>query len=109
MAIIAGAIPWKAILKALPVVVLTAREMWTQWSSRPKKALVDPNADVRTQLASVAERLTALENAETDQARLVSLMAEQLQGIARRTAVAYWLGLGGLLLACVALLLAVFR
>ena len=109
MMAIAGAIPWKAILKALPMVVLTAREMWTQWSSRPKKAPVDPNADVKTQLASVAERLTALEGAETEQARLVSQMAEQLQGIARRTAVAYWLGLSGLLLSCVALLLAAFR
>ena len=104
-----AAIPWKLILKALPTVVVTARELLNNWSSRPKKGLVDPNADVRTQLASVAERLTALESAETDQAKLVSQMAEQLQGIARRASVAYWLGLSGLLLSCVALLLAVFR
>jgi hypothetical protein len=106
---VAAAISWKMILKALPTVVVTARELWNYWSTRPKTIAVDPNADVRTQLASVGERLAALESAETDQVKLVSQIAEQLQGIARRAAVAYWLGLGGLLLSCVALLLAAFR
>ena len=106
---VAAAIPWAVILKALPTIVVTARELWNHWSSRPKAAPVDPNADVKTQLASVAERLVALESAETDQTKLISEIAEQLQGIARRTSVAYWLGLSGLLLSCVALLLAVFR
>lgn len=106
---VAAAIPWKMILNALPTIVVTARELWNHWSSRPKTAPVDPSADVRTQLASLGERLAALESAETDQAKLVSQMAEQLQGIARRAAVGYWLGLSGLLLSCVALLLAAFR
>ena len=106
---VAAAIPWKVILKALPMVVVTAKELWNYWSSRPKTAPVDPHADVTTQLASVGERLAALESAEAAQAKLVSQMAEQLQGIARRAAIAYWLGLSGLLLSCVALLLAVFR
>ena len=106
---VAAAIPWKMILQALPTLVVTAKELWNHWSSRPRVAPVDPNADVRTQLASVAERLAALESAETDQTRLVSEMAEQLQGIARRAAVAYWLGLSGLLLACAALLLTALR
>ena len=106
---IAAAIPWTMILRALPTVVVTARELWNRWSSRPRTAPIDPKADVRTQLASVAERLVALESAETDQTRLISQMAEQLQGIARRTSVAYWMGLGGLLLSCAALLIAVFR
>lgn len=106
---VAAVIPWAVILKALPTVVVTARELWKHWSSRPKTAPVDPKADVKTQLASVAQRLEALESAETDQTKLISEMAEQLQGIARRVALAYWLGLGGLLLSCVALLLAVFR
>ena len=106
---VAAAIPWAVILKALPTVVITAKGLWNHWSSRPKTAPVDPNADVKTQLASVAERLVALEGAETDQSRLISQMAEQLQAIARRASVAYWLGLSGLLLSCVALLLAAFR
>lgn len=106
---VAAAIPWKVILKALPAVVVTAKALWNHWSSRPKTALVGPDADVRTQLASAAERLAALESAETDQARLVSQIAEQLQGIARRASAAYWLGLSGLLLSCAALLLAAFR
>lgn len=107
MAVVA-AIPWKVILRALPTVVVTARELWNHWSSRPK-APVDPSADVKTQLESAAERLAALEYAETEQTKLVSQMAEQLQGIARRAAVAYWLGLAGLLLSCAAVLLAVLR
>ena len=99
---VAAAIPWKVILQALPPLVVSAKDLWNHWSSRPKTPPVDPNADVRTQLASVAQRLAALESAETDQAKLVSQMAEQLQGIARRVSVAYWLGLSGLLLSCVA-------
>src|SRR6266851_2071283 len=106
---VAAAIPWKVILQALPTLVVTAKELWNHWSSRPKTAPVDPDGDVRTQLASVAERLAALEGAETDQTKLVSQMAEQLQGIARRASIAYRLGLGGLLLSCVALLLAALR
>ena len=106
---VAAVIPWAAILKALPTVVVTAKELWNHWSSRPKTAPVDPNADVKTQLASVVERLAALESGETDQAKLVSQIAEQLQGIAGRVSVAYWLGLSALLLSCVALLLAAFR
>ncbi len=106
---VAAVIPWTVILKALPTIVVTAKELWNHWSSRPKTAPVGPNADVRTQLASVAERLAALESAETDQAKLISQIAEQLQGIARRASVAYWLGLSGLLLSCAALLLAAFR
>jgi hypothetical protein len=106
---VAAAIPWKVILRALPMVAVTAKELWNYWSSRPRTALVDPNADLTTQLASVGERLAALESAETEQAKLVSQMAEQLQGIARCAAVGYWLGFSGLLLSCVALLLAAFR
>ena len=106
---VAAAIPWKVILKALPVVVVTAKELWNYWSSRPRTAPVDPNGDVATQLVSVGERLAALESAEAAQAKLVSQMAEQLQGIARRAAIGYWLGLSSLLLSCGALLLAAFR
>src|ERR1700716_1435042 len=102
---VAAVIPWKVILQALPTLVVTAKELWNHWQSRPRTAPVDPDADVRTQLASVAQRLEALESAETDQTKLLSQMAEQLQGIARRASIAYWLGLIGLLLACVALLL----
>jgi hypothetical protein len=108
MAVVA-AIPWKVIIQALPTLVVTAKDLWNHWSSRPKSMPVDPNGDVRTQLASVAERLAALESAESDQAKIVSQIAEQLQGIARRVSIAYWLGLGGLLLSCAALLLAALR
>ena len=106
---VAAVIPWKEILRHLPAVVVAARELWNHWSSRPRRGPVDPNADVRTQLAAVAERLAALEAAETDQAKVVSQIAEQLEGIARRASIAYWLGLSGLLLGGAALLLAVFR
>jgi hypothetical protein len=106
---IAAAIPWKMILQALPTIVVTAKQLWKHWSSRPQTAPIDPRADVKTQLASLADRLAALESAETEQAKLMSQIAEQLQGIARRAAVAYWLGLSGLMLSCIALLLAALR
>jgi hypothetical protein len=105
---VAAVIPWKEILRHLPTVVVAAKELWSHWASRPKRG-VDPNADVKTQLASATERLAALEAAETDQAKVVSQIAEQLQAIARRASIAYWLGLSGLLLGCVALLVAALR
>jgi hypothetical protein len=105
---VAAVIPWKEILRHLPTVVVAAKELWNHWSSKPQRG-VDPNADVRTQLAAAAERLAALEAAETDQAKVVSQIAEQLQAIARRAALAYWLGAGGLLLGAAALLLAALR
>jgi hypothetical protein len=101
-------VPWSTILQALPTVVVTAKDLWQHWSSR-KSAPVDPHADARTQLASVAEKLAALESAETEQAKIVSQIAEQLQGIARRVSITYWLAISGLALSCAALLLAVFR
>ena len=104
-----AAIPWKVVVNALPAIVDTARKLFEAWLSRPKVPPVDPNADVRTQLASMMEKFAALELAELDQAKLVSQMAEQLQGIAHRASAAYWLGVGGLLLALAALLLAVLR
>jgi hypothetical protein len=107
MAVVA-AIPWKVILQALPTVVVTAKDLWQHWSSR-KSAPVDPHADVRTQMASVAEKLAALESAETEQAKIVSQIAEQLQGIARRVSITYWLAISGLALSCAALLLAALR
>src|SRR5262245_26012271 len=106
---LAAAIPWKIILEALPTVVVTARQLWQHWSSRPKPDPLHPHADVKTQLASVTERLTALESAQTDQAKLVSQIAEQLQGIARRAAITYWLALSALMLSCAVLLLTVLR
>jgi hypothetical protein len=101
-------VPWSTILQALPTVVVTAKDLWQHWSSR-KSPPVDPHADARTQLASVAEKLAALESAETEQAKIVSQIAEQLQGIARRVSITYWLAISGLALSCAALLLAVFR
>ena len=105
---VAAAIPWRVILQALPAVVVTAKDLWNHWSSR-KSPQLDPHADARTQLAAMAERLAALESAETEQARIVSQIAEQLQGIARRVSITYWLALSGLALACAALLLAALR
>ena len=44
---VAAAIPWKVILKALPMVVVTAKELWNYWSSMPKTAPVVPNVALR--------------------------------------------------------------
>jgi len=92
----------------LPTVVVTARDLWQDWSTRPKPAL-DPNADSKTQVASIAERLSRLESVETEQAKLVSQMAEQLQAIAKRVTVCYWLGLSGVALGVAAVVLAILR
>src|ERR1700716_2079243 len=105
----AAAIPWKLLIQALPHVVGGARKVWDHWSSRPKPISVDPKSDVKTQLEAITERLAALESAETEQARIISQMGEQLEGIARRVSIAYWLGFAGLTVACIALVVAAFR
>ncbi len=106
---IAAAIPWREILRLLPLVVATAEKIWKQVASKPKEPPVDPNADAKSQVATLAERLIQIEATQTEQAKLMSLVAEQLQGIARRAAMGYWLGLSGLVLSCLALVILLLR
>lgn len=106
---VAAALPWKDIIRAIPLVVTAAKSLWTFWASRPKPQPIDPSADARPQLAQLGERVSVLENAEAEQTKLMTQMAEQLQAVARRASVAYWLGVAGIALGSVAIVLSLLR
>lgn len=104
-----AAVPWKEILRALPVVVSTADKLWRALSSKSKKSAVDPDADLKTQIGELASRLQENEVTQTEQAKVVALMVEQMQALAARFARSYWLSLAALALACVGIVVALLR
>lgn len=108
MPIVPAAIPWKELIRALPILVSTADKLW-KLASRPKEPPINPRADLNIQVASIGERLVATENTQIEQAEVLRSVAAQLQTVARRTAIAYWLGVAGLALACLSLAISLFR
>jgi hypothetical protein len=105
----AAALPWKDILGAIPVVVSAAKTLWNFWATRPKPQPIEPGKDVRSQLVQLAERVSVLESTEAEQTKLMTQMAEQLQAVARRASIAYWLGAAGLALGLTGIFLALVR
>jgi hypothetical protein len=101
----AAAVPWKEIYKALPVVVTAAERIWEKLASKPTEPAVDSSADLRAQVGALRTLLQEQQAAQAEQAKVVAQLAEQLQAIARRSARAYWLGVAGLGLGCLALVI----
>lgn len=98
---IATALPWTEILKTASLAVSLARDLLKHQSAKPRE-IVDPNSDVKSQLLVLTKKLEAIEAASTEQAKVVSMLAEQVQSLARRAAIGYWIGIAGLALAAVA-------
>lgn len=105
----AAAIPWKDILKALPVVATTAERVWRQIASKPRETPMDPAADLRTQVAALGKSVQELQSGLTDQAKVVAQLAEQLEAVARRAARGYWFAVAALALSIAAVLIATLR
>jgi hypothetical protein len=95
------AVPWKEIVKT----VGWARELWKSEAARPRE-VVDPNADAEAQLLALSRRIDELQKTNAEHAKLVKVLAEELQSVARRATTAYRIGIAGMLLAVGALLLA---
>jgi hypothetical protein len=109
-------IPWDKVIIHGPKVIDVATSFLDKWKSRPKPELMDPNADVKTQLLAVTQRLQALEDAETAQAEVVKNIAEQMQGLltglselSRKTNLAIWLASGALVVSAAALIVSLLR
>ena len=105
---VAAAILWKQIFQALPVIVEGAKSL-LKMTSKPKESPLDPTKDLRAQLETVAGRLTSVETAQAEQAKVVADIAVQLQSIAIRSARGYWMAIAGLAIAVSALALSVFK
>lgn len=112
----AAQISWQVVLKYLPVVADGARILWDKWNSKSKTPFVDTKAEPKTQIATIVERLEALEASEVDQANLFKQIAEQLQGmsaglneVSHRSSIGLWLGIGALAMSIIALVLVALR
>lgn len=113
---IAASLPWKDIILALPGVAGTANDLLKKWKSKPEQEPLDENESPSRQIAVIAERLQALENAQAMQARLNQEMAEQLQAlsaglteVSKRVTIALWLAGAGTVLAAAALVTVLVR
>ena len=100
-----AALPWKDIIKGASLAVSLARDVMKHQKSRPKPP-EEAAAESEPELAAVLRRLDALEASGAEQARVLKLLAEEVQVLARRAMVGYWLGVGGLVAAVVAIALA---
>jgi hypothetical protein len=82
LASVAAKIPWRQLILLAPDVAKGARAIWAQWMAKPQPAPIDPAATLNAQVAAISERILALESNEAKQSKLVSEIADQLQGIA---------------------------
>lgn len=106
-------IPWTQLIGLIPDVAKAAKGIWKQWDSKPKPPPIDPTATVTSQIAAISKRVQALEINETSQAKLVSEIADQLQGIATglketaaRQTLIMWLAVAAALMSALALVAA---
>lgn len=103
-----AALPWKEILKGAALAVALARDLLKHQSSKPKEK-VDPTSDAKSQLLALSKRMEATEAAGAEQAKLVKMLADELQALARRSVVGYWVGVAGLVVALTSLVFAALR
>ena len=109
-------IPWKQLIVLIPDVVKAARDIWKRWDSKPKPEPIDPNASITEQISKISSRIQSLENNEASQSKVVSEIADQLQGIAiglketaaRQTQV-IWLSIGASILSICAVIIALVK
>lgn len=109
-------IPWDQVILHGPRVLDAATAIFDKWKTRPKPESIDPDSEVKIQLAAIVRRLQALEEAQTAQAEISKNMAEQIEGMAagleqlsRKAALASWAAGGALLLSVIALIAAFIR
>lgn len=101
-----AALPWKEIIKGATIAVSLARDVMKHQKSRPQPP-EEPGAAGDPQFAGLLQRLDAIESSSTQQAQVVKLLAEEVQVLARRAMVGYWLGVAGLVAGVIAIALAI--
>ncbi len=73
-------IPWDQVLRHGPKVLQTATALFDKWQARRPEP-VDPNAEMRVQVAAIVARLQALEETEATQSEVIRNMARQIEGL----------------------------
>jgi hypothetical protein len=104
----AAALPWKEILKGATIAVSLTRDLMKARAAKPAQVTGEPS-DPRAQLSALAQRVEALEATDAEQARVMKMLAEEMQGLARRAAIGYWIGVGGLVVAVAAIVIVLVR
>jgi hypothetical protein len=110
------AIPLGLLITHAPDVLSAANKLWNTWKTRGVPENVDPDGDIKTQLAAIAGRLKVLEEGGEAQAELVKNMAEQLaalpvalSAVSRRSNVALALSGVALAMSLIAIMLLLAR
>jgi len=103
-----AALPWKEILKGATLAVSLTRDLIKHQSSRPNQ-LAEAGSDPSSELAGLLQRVDALEIAGEAQAKVISLLAQEVQSLARRAMIGYWIGVAGLVVAVAAVAVSFLR
>lgn len=115
-AAVATKIPWKQLIVLVPEVVRAAKEFLKQWDSKPKPEPIDPNASTNSQISAISKRIQALESNETNQLKVISEIADQLQAIstglketANRQTYILWLAIVASTISVCAMIVAILK
>lgn len=98
-----ASLPWKDILKGATLAVSLARDVMKHQSAKPAKDAAAP--DPESPLGLLAQRIEVLEASSQEQAQVVKVLAEEVQSLARRAMIGYWVGFAGVVLAIIAIAL----
>lgn len=113
---VASQIPWMEFASNLPALWRTATGFFDKSSSKAGSPPVDPTADVRVQLNHLATRVHDGAQAQADQAKIVALLADQMQAMASqvqltssRARQALWFGVAGCVISAVSVLIVLLK
>src|SRR3569623_3402970 len=91
-------IPWDQVILHGPRVLDAATAIFDKLKTRPRTESIDPDSEVKIQLAAMVQRLQVLEEAQTAQAEIGKNMAEQIEGLtaaleqmSRKATLASWI------------------
>ncbi len=103
-----AALPWKEILRGATLVAALARDLMKRQSGKPRQG-AEAASDPKSQLVALTQRLEALEGSREEHAKVMKMLAEEVQGLARRAMIGYWIGVGGLVAALASIVVSLLR
>jgi len=101
-------LPWKEILKGATLAVSLARDLMKHQSGKPRQT-AEVASDPKSQIAGLGRRLEALESSSEEHAKVMKMLADELQSLARRAMIGYWIGVAGVVVAVAAMIVSLVR
>ncbi|MES2938802.1 MAG: hypothetical protein V4864_14035 [Pseudomonadota bacterium] len=90
------------------MVASLARDLIRHQSSKPRQS-AEPASDPKSQLVSLTRRVEALESSRDEHAKVMKMLADEVQSLARRAMIGYWIGVGGLVVALASIVVSLIR